>query len=63
MSEEAEIAARYRRHAAALRAIAESDGHLSTRETLVRIAEDYDMMADTLERVAQWDFAYRRRRA
>jgi hypothetical protein len=49
MSEEKRLAARYRLHADQLRTIAKSDEHLPTRSALIRVAKDYEKMADNMD--------------
>ena len=49
MSYELDAAARYRNHAEELRAIAETDRLVQTREMLLRVALDYDRMARNME--------------
>ena len=48
MTAEIEVARRYRERAQQLRNIADTEWHVETRETLLRIATDYDLMAETL---------------
>jgi hypothetical protein len=48
MTPEIEVARRYRERAQQLRNIADAEWHVETRETLLRIATDYDLMAETL---------------
>jgi hypothetical protein len=59
MSEEANTALRYRQHAEELRAIAQSEGEPKTKDTLLRIAEDYDRMAGTLDAIDRTNKAMR----
>jgi hypothetical protein len=49
MTEEADLAAQYRKHAKALRAAAIFDKEAKTSILLKRIASDYDHMAHALE--------------
>ena len=51
MSYETEAAVRYRAHAEELRTIAEAEGLVETRRTLIDIARDYERMALQLESV------------
>ena len=51
MSEELETASRYRVHAEELRVIAEQDRDHETRRMLLRVADDYEHMAQTLEAI------------
>jgi hypothetical protein len=51
MKEDRDSAARYRHHAEELRAIAESYKNNVTREALLRVAEDYEQMALSRERI------------
>lgn len=51
MSEEVNVAARYRRHAKELRRIAAEDGDANTNAELIRIAKEYDHMAETFEAI------------
>jgi hypothetical protein len=60
MSTERDIAESYRRRAAELRAIAQGDGQRKTRETLERVAADYDRMALTMDGIATTNEAMRR---
>ena len=48
MTAEIEVARRYRERAQQLRKITNAEWHVETRETLLRIARDYDWMAETL---------------
>jgi hypothetical protein len=48
MTAEIEVARRYRDRAQQLRTIADAEWHVETRETLLRIATDYDLMAETV---------------
>ena len=63
MSEEIDTANRYRVHAEELRVIAEQDRDGATRKMLLRVADDYDHMADTLEAIDRTNKAVRRPRA
>ncbi len=47
MGYELDAAKRYREHAEQLRVIADSDGHERTRQTLLKIASEYEQMAET----------------
>jgi hypothetical protein len=49
LSYEHDAAARYRLHAEELRAIAEGDGLERTRGILMRVAQDYEIMARNME--------------
>jgi hypothetical protein len=51
MSYETDAAIRYRAHAEELRTIAESEGLVQTRRTLIHIARDYERMAHQLETI------------
>jgi hypothetical protein len=62
MSEELDTAKRYRVHAEELRVIAEQDRDGETRRMLLRVADDYDHMARTLEAIDQTNKAVRRHR-
>jgi hypothetical protein len=53
MSEELAIAARYRQYAGNLRAAAGFDDRAKTSSILRRIAFEFDLMAKTLEDIAQ----------
>jgi hypothetical protein len=53
--DEANTATRYRQRAEELRVIAESSRDGRTRKLLLGVAEDYDRMAETMERIAQSD--------
>jgi hypothetical protein len=55
MDSEADTAARYRQRAEEVRVIAESARDAKTRKLLRGVAEDYDRMADGLERIAETD--------
>jgi hypothetical protein len=55
MDNEANTATRYRQRAEELRVIAESTRDRRTRKLLLGVAEDYDRMAETMERIAQID--------
>lgn len=52
MSDELESAFRYRNRAEEIRAIAADTGDPGMRRTLLGIADDYEKMAQTLERIA-----------
>jgi len=62
MSEELDTAKRYRVHAKELRVIAEQDRDHETRRLLMKVADDYDHMADTLEAIDKTNKAVRRPR-
>ena len=62
MSEEIDTANRYRVHAEELRVIAEQDRDRDTRRMLLRVADDYDHMADTLEAIDRTNKAVHRPR-
>jgi len=49
MSDEETIGKWYRQHAEELRTIAECDRNKFTHETLLRIAADYEQMAETMD--------------
>ena len=51
MSDASEDARRYRARAGEIRARAETFGPGKNQEMLLRIANDYDHMADTLDRI------------
>jgi hypothetical protein len=51
MTEEQNLAAQYRHHAAALRAAAKFDSEAKTSNLLHRIARDYEHMASALDGV------------
>ena len=51
MSYEQGTARRYRLHAEELRVIAEQDEHRPNKETLIRVARDYERMADSMETI------------
>jgi hypothetical protein len=51
MSYETDAAIRYRAHAEELRAIAETEGLVETRRTLIHIARDYERIAHQLESI------------
>jgi hypothetical protein len=53
--DEANTATRYRQRAEELRVIVESSRDGRTRKLLLGVAEDYDRMAETMERIAQSD--------
>jgi hypothetical protein len=61
MSEETNTALRYRRHAEELRVIAEHEREPTTRDALMRIAEDYERMAGTLEAIDRTNKAMKKR--
>ena len=61
MSDEEAIGRRYRMHADELRAIAESDRNAFTHDTLLRIAADYDNMADTMDQLHTMNDGFRKR--
>ena len=60
MSREREIAEDYRVRAVEIRAIAEMDRHVETRVALEKVAADYDVMADTMIRIAETNETMRR---
>ena len=62
MSEEANLAAEYRRHARALREAAAFDRNAVSSITLGEIAEEYDQMAVALEGINRTHQNMRRRR-
>lgn len=62
MSEELETASRYRVHAQELRVIAEQDRDHETRRLLLKVADDYEHMAQTLEAIDKTNKAVRTRR-
>ena len=62
MSEEIDTANRYRVHAEELRVIAEQDRDSSTRRMLLKVADDYDHMAATLEAIDKTNKAVNRPR-
>ena len=51
MSYEQDTARRYRLHAEELRVIAEHDDHRPNKETLIKVARDYDRMAMSMETI------------
>jgi hypothetical protein len=61
MTEETRIANRYRRHAEELRVIAESDRNMPTHDTLMRIAADYEKMAETMSELDKSNRSYQTR--
>jgi hypothetical protein len=61
MSEEANTARRYRAHAEELRAIADGEREANTKDTLLRIAEDYERMAGTLDAIDRTNKAMKKR--
>ena len=63
MTEEIDTANRYRVHAEELRAIAEQDRDSNTRRMLLKVADDYEHMAATLEAIDKTNNAMRRPRA
>ena len=62
MSEELDTAKRYRQRAEELRRIAADDAGSKNCEALLKIAEDYDQMAETLEAIDRTNRAVRKRR-
>jgi hypothetical protein len=62
MSEELDTARRYRQRAEELRTIASDDEGGKNRETLLKIAKDYDQMAETLEAIDRTNRAIRKPR-
>jgi hypothetical protein len=61
MSEELDTAQRCRLHAEELRTIAADRLSLENRDTLMRLAEDYEHMARTLEAIDKTNPSMRRR--
>ena len=61
MSEELDTAVRYRLHAEELRTIAGDKLSPENRDTLMRLAEDYEHMAGTLEAIDKTNQAMHRR--
>ena len=61
MSEELDTAVRYRLHAEELRVIAVDKLSPENRDTLMKLAEDYDHMAKTLEAIDKTNQSMRRR--
>jgi hypothetical protein len=53
LSHERDIAETYRIKAEEIRIVAETDRHSETREMLLRVADDYEKMAATMESIAQ----------
>ena len=51
MTYETEAARRYRAHAQELRTIAESDTREQTRKILIKVADDYDQMATSMDAI------------
>lgn len=51
MSEEQEVAARYRGYAEKLRAIAKTDRIEQTRRALLSVAKNYERMAEMIEAI------------
>jgi hypothetical protein len=51
MSREEQLARSYRIRAEELRTIADMDDHIHTREVLMRVAKDYDRMAENMEAI------------
>jgi len=62
MSEELDTASRYRVHAEELRVIAEQDLRSETCRVLLKVAEDYEHMAETLEAIDKTNKAMRKPR-
>ena len=50
MGENGDDAARYRSHARGMRAVATSTPFVGHRQTFLQIAEDYDLVAEAIER-------------
>jgi hypothetical protein len=50
----------YRKKAAEVRALAEADKHVGTRDALLKIAEDYERLAKSLDALAESKEALRR---
>jgi hypothetical protein len=63
MSEELDTAKRYRQRAEELRAIAAADQTRENRNALLKIAKDYEQMADTLEAIDKTNRAISKPRA
>jgi hypothetical protein len=61
MNTETETAKRYRRHAEELRTIAADKQAKDNRQALLRLALDYERMADTMDAIAQTDRTMRMR--
>jgi hypothetical protein len=59
VSDENETAERYRQRAEELRLIAANDSGAVNREAILKVAEDYERMANTLEARARRDDAQR----
>jgi hypothetical protein len=55
MKEDLDSAARYRQRAEELRAIADATTDLGNKKTLLDIAEDYERLARTRERIDESD--------
>jgi bacterioferritin (cytochrome b1) len=62
MSQELDAAKRYRVHAKELRVIAEQDRDYETRRMLLKVADDYEHMANTLEAIDKTNKAVHRPR-
>jgi hypothetical protein len=62
MSEELDTAKRYRQRAEELRTIAADDEGIRNREALLKIAKDYEQMAETLEAIDRTNRAIRKPR-
>jgi hypothetical protein len=58
--EERAIAESYRVRAEEIRAIAEMDRHMETRDILLRVAVDYEKMAVTMDHIADTNEVLRR---
>lgn len=63
MSEELRTAARYRQHAEDLRTIAAHKTAINNRETLRKLAANYEHMADTMEAIDETNKARERSKA
>lgn len=61
MSDELDTALRYRSHAEELRAIAADMLDANSRETILKIASDYDHMASSMEAIDRTYQAIRKR--
>ena len=53
MSEERDIAESYRVRGEEIRIIADMDRHEATRALLIKVAEDYERMAKTMDGIAE----------
>ena len=61
MSDPNTLAANYRKRAQTLRSIAEMDSNRETRQTLIKIAQNYERMADDLEAIDQTNREFEQR--